>query len=318
MKKGVIIGIIAAVAVILIAGILFLLRPPVPADNSPGGGDEIIEDTIESLTWKAKGVALGGSYADAEIVNLGGSYRMYYSPEPEVAGFKGQLYSAVSSDGITWTAEAGTRKEWATFPSVIKLDNGKYRLYYQNDGKIKSALSSDGLTWTEESGTRIDAANNLGLAFENVAAPTVMKIGNEYVMVYRGTINEKYSAEQVPNSNTQLFLWAVSTDGLTFEKKGIAIDSRDSTFKGLLDGCEFVQWDDGTARLYFWSYSGVYHAIFSSNIFSDEEFDFSTSSNPQEKFPSNPPGDPTLMKINGKWFMYYGQHTQGIYYAILD
>jgi hypothetical protein len=35
-------------------------------------------------------------------------------------------------------------------------------------------------------------------------------------------------------------------------------------------------------------------------------------------FPENPPGDPTLIEINDKWFMYYGQHTKGIYYATLE
>ena len=39
---------------------------------------------------------------------------------------------------------------------------------------------------------------------------------------------------------------------------------------------------------------------------------------PMHRFPSSPPGDPTLGKVGGQWFMYYGQHTKGIYYAILE
>ena len=159
MKKSLVIAIIVGV-VILIAGVLFLLRPPsAPSYNSPDGGDEVIENTTESITWKNMGIAISGKYADSEIINTGSNYRMYYSEEPEVAGFSGKVYSAVSNDGITWIPELGTRKEWATFVSIIKLDDGKYRMYFQNDGKIKSALSSDGLSWTDESGARIEKAN---------------------------------------------------------------------------------------------------------------------------------------------------------------
>jgi len=314
MKKGVMIGIVIGVVILLGVVIFLLIGPkPNPEDREMG------ENLVKNASWQPKGVAISGQYADAEIVSLGtgNGYRMYYSEEPEVAGFSGKLYSATSSDGIIWSQESGVRKEWATFPSVMKLEDDRYRLYFQNDGKIKSAISSDGLTFSEESGVRMDSANSLGLVFENVAAPTVIKTGNDYVMVYRGTINERYTAEQVPNSNTQLFLWATSNDGLNFEKRGIAIDSRNSVFKGLLDGCEFVQWDNGVARLYFWSYSGVYHVVFNGS-FSEEEFDFSTGTGSGQPFPENPPADPTLMKINDEWFMYYGQHGRGIYYANLE
>ncbi len=269
--------------------------------------------------WKEGSVAIAGKYADADVIALdNGKYRMYYSAEPEVMGFKGQVYSAISSDGVNWDKEDGTRKEWATFPSVIKLPDSKYRMYFQNQGAIKSAVSSDGISWIDDAGTRIDTANNAGLKLENVAAPTVIKVNNENIMVYRGTINEKYPAK-VPNNNMQLFFWAISKDGLAFEKKGIALDSRNEIFQGLLDGPEFVEWDNSEVRLYFWSYKGIYYITYNNGAFSkDAVFDYTTNSNPLNQFPENPPGDPTLAKINGKWFMYYGQHEKGIFYAVLE
>lgn len=300
-----------------------------PTETSPAEIPGTVEDVKEgpikepepagqAPNWKNEGIAIPGKYADAEIVELGnGKYRMYYSTEPEAQGFKGQVYSVISSDGINWKKEDGERMEWATFPSAIKLPDGKYRMYFQNQGNIKSATSSDGLSWNEEPGTRMDAANNEGLNLENVAAPTVMKTGDEYTMVYRGTINERYPAK-VPNDNTQLFLWATSKDGLNFEKRGIALDSRNEEFQGLLDGPEFVRWDDGSIRLYFWSYRGVYHATFANGKFSEAEFDFTTAVDLNNRFPENPPGDPTLIKINNKWLMYYGQHGKGIFYATLE
>ena len=280
--------------------------------------EQVKTEAPKIAAWKAGGAAIPGKYADVDIVDIGnGKYRLYYSAEPEISDFKGQVYSAVSSDGINWNQESGERMEWATFPSIIKLPDGRYRMYFQNQGAIKSAVSSDGLSWNQEPGTRMDKSNNAGLNLENAAAPTVIKSGDNYIMVYRGTINEKYPA-QVPNSNIQMFLWAVSKDGLNFDKKGIALDSRNEMFYGLLDGPEFTEWDDGAIRLYFWSYRGVYHVNFADGKFSTPEFDYTTDNNPRNLFPENPPGDPTLAKINGKWMMYYGQHTKGIYYAVLE
>ncbi len=273
------------------------------------------EEQPKTPKWKERDIAIAGKYADADIIELDNvQYRMYYSEEPEVMDFKGRVYSSISSDGKNWAQENGVRKEWATFPSVIKFDDGKYRMYFQNQGIIKSAISTDGLSWTDETGTRIDNKNNAGLALDDVAAPTVMKINDGYIMVYRGTINERYPSK-VPNNNMQLLLWAASKDGLVFEKKGIALDSRNEMFQGLLDGPEIVKWDD-EIRVYFWSYKGIYYIIYANGEFSkDAVFDYTTNNNALNQFPENPPGDPTLAKINGRWIMYYGQHTKGVYYA---
>lgn len=190
-------------------------------------------------------------------------------------------------------------------------------MYFQNAEEIKSATSQDGLTWTDEAGTRVDKANAEGLTLQNVAAPTVLYTGGKYVMVYRATIAERYSSD-VPNSDTQLFMWAESGDGLAFEKKGILLDSRNSQFEGLLDGPELVQWSDGTVRLYFWTYKGVYHGTLAGGTLSAPEFDYATKqADAMNKYPSDPPCDPTLAKMGSDWFMYYGQHTKGIYFATL-
>lgn len=88
------------------------------------------------------------------------------------------LVSAVSSDGLHWTQEPGVRlstdggkydKNTIIHPSVIRLGDGAYKLYYDGETdpegslalvhhyrKILSASSKDGLTWTKDSGYRID------------------------------------------------------------------------------------------------------------------------------------------------------------------
>lgn len=270
--------------------------------------------------WQESGSAIAGKYADADLVDLGdGRWRLYYSVEPEVAGNKLELYSSISTDGVGWTQEAGVRKEFATFPSVIKLADGRYRLYFQNAGVIKSALSNDGLTWTDEPDIRIDANEEGQTDLENVGAQTVIQLDDgSFLMVYRVMVKARYSPE-VPNDSTQILHYATSQDGLKWEKKGLALDSRNETFQGLSDGAELVKWDDGQIRLYFWSYQGIYHTVFENGKFNQNAtFDFTNKTDNPGPFPANPPGDPTLGKIQGKWLMYYGQHEKGIYYAKLQ
>lgn len=294
---------------------------PAPPDQTEQAPPQLPPQPPETVqpAWQLGGLAIAGSYADAEIVALGnGNYRMYYAIEPEVPGNKLEVFSATSTDGITWSKEAGTRKEFATFPDAVKLPNGKFRLYFQNAAVIKSATSDDGLSWRDENGIRINTGKEGELDITNVRAPTTLMLDDgTYLMVYSGAMDQKY-APDVPNSITTLLFYAISTDGINFEKKGIALDSRNSEFKGWLDGPELVKWDDNEIRLYFWSYRGIYHITYNNGMFSPAAvFDYTTNENPLNQFPESPPGDPTLAKINGKWLMYYGQHTKGIYYAEL-
>ncbi len=268
--------------------------------------------------WQAAGVAIAGSWADAEVIDIGGGkWRMYYSVEPEVPGNKLELYSATSTDGAKWEQEPGVRGTFKTFPDIVQAADGSWRLYFQNSGVIKSATSTDGLNWQDEPGERVTTANELGLTLDNVAAGTTFRqAADNYVMVYRGTINQAYGTEKVPNFTTQLLLWAVSKDGLNFDRASIAIDSRNATLKGLTDGPELVQWSDGKLRLYFWSYKGVYFSTLSDGQFSEPQLAYTTATGNTE-FPPDPPGDPTLAFVNDTWNMYYGQHQKGIYRAVL-
>src|SRR3990167_9935605 len=138
-------------------------------------------------------------------------------------------------------------------------------------------------------------------------------------MVYGGVINQAYSKEKVHSQDTHLLLWATSKDGLTFQTKGIALDSRNDTFKGWQDGPELVTWDDDTIRLYFWGYFGIYQSTFKNGSFSQPEFVFyGPNFDDQALFPPSPPGDPTLAEIGNTWNIYYGYHTKGIYHAVLN
>lgn len=277
----------------------------------------VLNQTQSGSTWKEVGSAVPGQFADADVVDVGnGKLRMYYSVEPEVPGNKLEMYSSISTDGIHWVKEAGTRKEFAAFPDVIRLPDGKFRLYFQNMGVIKSAVSDDGLTWINEPGVRVDK-NESGFNLDNVGAQSTIQLADgTFIMVYRGVENKPFGNEKLPNQTTSIYFYAISPDGINFSKKGLAFDTRNDTLKGFADGADWAKWDDGQIKLYFWSYRGVYHVTYQNASFSQPEFDF--SNNPNVPMPPNPPSDPTLVRVNGTWFMYYGQHTKGIYYATLE
>lgn len=288
---------------------------PAPTAPSTSTGKKAATSSYE---WTATGTAVEGKFADADVVDLGdGTFRMYYATQPEVAGNQFEVYSATSSDGKIWTPESGQRKTMATFPEVVKLADGTFRMYFQSAGVIKSASSKEGLKWQDEAGTRIDMSNDEGLTFDNVAAPTVLlQSDGTFLMVYRGTVNEQYAGEMTPNKNTQLLLWATSSDGLSWTQKGLAIDTRVEPLYGLADGPELFVDDDGSTKLSFWTYTGVYWSPVSNGTFGEPSKVFALAeSTSMNKFPAETPGDPVYAKIADTWYMYYGR-PDGIQYAV--
>lgn len=273
-----------------------------------------------STEWSSPVKVING-YADADVVDLGnGQYRMYVGDVPGQSSFSHAIYSAISSDGKSFKLENGIRQTNASFPDVVKLPDGTYRMYYQGTAGIRSSVSTDGLSWKGESGVRIDSTNNFGLTLTEVGASTTaqMKDGS-YVMVYRATMIQTYDSD-APNKGTNLLVWATSKDGLNFEKKGIAVDSRNSLYDGWLDGPDFSVWGN-EVRLYYWTYSGIYYATFDGTNFSGDNLAIAAKSdNPMAKFSPNPPGDPSVIKIGNTWYLYYGtydgeKNLQTIYYV---
>lgn len=130
----------------------------------------------------------------ADVINYNGNYRMYYTQKNADSA---QIRYADSPDGINWTDggvimtsnpshDTINNRRWEiNGPSVLKLDNGQYRMYYcsapyyHNQPPkfcVNTAISDDGTTFTDE-GIQIDivpfdTASDLSLAghgtyFEN-------------------------------------------------------------------------------------------------------------------------------------------------------
>lgn len=135
------------------------------------------------------GVETGSSIADSTAVVLpDGRVRMYFQYLAKDRS-QGAHYSAISSDGVTFTMESGARlgdpewmtEEWGPHIKAKWLSDGRLRIYKgAGDTGIISYVSSDGLAFTKEDGVRI-TTNAAGLARLSHLTITTTLDGN-----YRG------------------------------------------------------------------------------------------------------------------------------------
>ncbi|MEW6717669.1 MAG: hypothetical protein AB1345_09220 [Chloroflexota bacterium] len=117
----------------------------------------------DGLTWEMLGnvqfTGLGSIVpVDPDVIELpDGRLRMYFY-DIAVAQGEHPIYSALSNDGINFTLEAGVRFTLSDIydPDVLRLPDGKYRMYLNRGGAIASASSQDGLTFTEDAGNRLE------------------------------------------------------------------------------------------------------------------------------------------------------------------
>jgi hypothetical protein len=111
----------------------------------------------DGMTWtKEKNLDLKRIAVDPDIVRLDdGTYKLFFTTFDSEWG-KGEQYvmSASSTDGINFIVDEGKRispssgNNMVVDPDVVKLPDGKYRMYYGETGngmtfKINSAISTD-------------------------------------------------------------------------------------------------------------------------------------------------------------------------------
>ena len=138
------------------------------------------------------------------VVKDGDTYHMWHS-QVVAAPFIFRIGYARSSDGIHWTKVNGSGQygsviDWgplgsfdhlsASWPAVIKTDEGFMMWYYGYDGTVSRTgcnVSSDGIQWNrapgvDASGACFDTA--LGTSFENALGTCVIRMPVQYKMWY--------------------------------------------------------------------------------------------------------------------------------------
>ncbi len=199
-----------------------------------------------------------------------GRYRMIYEGSKLAEDETGKryhanrkLYSAVSSDGKEWVKEGGVRfwdygdgkpgELFTSVPDVIRLPDGRLRMYYTRGATSATALSDDeGLTWAKET--------NLELRKVAVDPDIVLLDDGTYKLFFTTFADEFGFGEQ----------WVVSAssaDGINF-----AIDDgkiiEPGASGGLVTDPDVIKTDNGY-RMYYGEFKkGEYESsILSAFIF---------------------------------------------------
>ncbi len=168
---------------------------------------ELAYRSSDGLSFTQVSGRLPGGNDPAVVPLPDGRYRMYYTVCNPCSGADSgkEIRSAVSSDGLDWTPEAGTRLVMGTsrvggVPDAVVLPDGRVRIYYLpslDNERIDSATSSDGLSFTPDPGDRLTGG---------YVDPAVVRLpdGSWLMLVSR-----------TPREQQRLFL-ARSADGLAW------------------------------------------------------------------------------------------------------
>ena len=210
---------------------------------------------------------------------------------------------------FSWEKDSGARIVDGSVPLVHKLKDGKVRLYYCRDDIILSAISKDGLTFTKEQGIRISQ----GTGFEShVCDPTIVDLPDGKMRMYYKGADTMMGG---PGNSIHKIYSAVSSDGLTFQKEGLRIDSETSGDSGWASVPDAITLSDGRVRLYYVTAGNMQHGI--GSAISSDGLNFVKE-----------PGirvdnlvDPALIMIGDKYLLFaasiderFARVPKGIYY----
>ena len=172
-----------------------------------------------------------------------------------------------------------------------------------------SAVSQDGLNFAKEQGTRISP----GTGFETqVCDPTIVDLsGGKMRMYYKGA----NSLNPGPGQSVHKIYSAISSDGLTFQKEGLRIDSETSGDNDWASVPDAIMLPDGRVRLYYVTAAERGHGIGSAISSDGPNF----VKEPGIRVPYLV--DPALIKMDDKYVLFaasiderFGGVPKGIYY----
>lgn len=193
------------------------------------------------LDWRLGDVVLdsqklGFTPVDVEPVVINKKLRLYV----EKFGTRG-IVSFTSLDGINFTQDSGIRLDSGAFPSIVEIDDNKWRMYFAEGPEIKSALSTDGDVWIREEGKR---------ATGREASVTRLKDGR-YLMALRVDGSETPPATSC-NKTVSHVNFMISNNGLEFNQIGRVVDSiLSAELNGRAFGVEFARLSNGDLYLIY-------------------------------------------------------------------
>lgn len=273
----------------------------------------------ETLSYKERlsnhKILLIGTLVAVIIIVIG--LLLFDSPSPDSTNNSTNNYSQSAPENnpvanileFSWEKDDGSRITDGSVPFIHQTKDGTTRLYYCNSQGILSAISSDGTTFAKERGVRISPGENSELI---VCDPTIVDLPDGSIrMYYKGAD----SMDAGPGQSVHKIFSAVSSDGLTFQKEGLRIDSETSGDNGWASVPDAIMLPDGRVRLYYVSAAGMEHGI--GSAISSDGLNFIKE-----------PGlrvenlvDPALVKIGDRYLLFaasiderFTKVPKGIYY----
>jgi hypothetical protein len=215
-------------------GLNFLNRGSVIRNDPIGSGQEMVTNpaVFELSDGRYRMIYEGARLADD------GTGKRYQTDR--------KLYSAVSSDGKQWTKEDGVRfwdygdgkpgEIFTSVPDIIRLPDGRLRMYYTRGATSATALSDDeGLTWVKE--TNLNLSRKVAIDLD-----IVLLDDGSYKLFFTTFADEFGVGEQWVAS-------ASSIDGINFVMdEGKIIEP--GTSGGLVTDPDVIKVDNGY-RMYY-------------------------------------------------------------------
>lgn len=234
--------------------------------------------TDDGLSFGSEaGIRLVGASHHALIKLDNGDLRMYFSKIND-----GNLRSAISSDGLSFTEEDGIRLALGSqgepdsagiiHPSIVRDAQSKFRLYYdaisgtgrfpEDAQGIMSASSDDGLVFVKDQGFRVEAGEG-ALRFASLVWSPFLEFENNLFKLY-------FSLEAGKAAKQGAYL-ASSSDGVNFnihKKPILKRDKRLGPNEPGVGGLPGLPQDlvivpvEGGKRMFYWSAGG--HGTYSA------------------------------------------------------
>jgi hypothetical protein len=151
-----------------------------------------------------------------------------------------------------WQAVGSISQPENSAPSIIPLDNGDYRMYWNalSLNGIGSATTPDGLLFNTDDDARIINAP-AGQPDCAIGKPWVIPVVNGYRMYYQGQPDNCNGSVTAIVPNARIFS-AFSSDGHDFTRdSGVRIDIGSTTGLAAAGHGRVIQTDDGSFRMYF-------------------------------------------------------------------
>jgi hypothetical protein len=177
-----------------------------------------------------------------------GKYRLIFEGSKRADGGQKdrRLYSAISTDGLTWMVEEGVRFQdigdgkpgeiFTSVPDIIRLDDGKLRMYYTRGATSAIAISEDeGMTWTKE--------KNLDMK-RIVIDPDVIRLDDGTYKLFFTSFDSEFGKGE------QYMMSASSTDSINFVLDEGKCIRPISGYDMIVDP-DIIKLPDGKYRMYY-------------------------------------------------------------------